>query len=249
MKTITHTLSAVVAVALLSVSAEAQSPDAGRLIRDIGNVVEQVSGQRLNYTLPYPQPMPCPGLPYPQPQPLPSPEPAPASYFLGVYTSTVVVSGAGGTPEEGPAAYVVPGYEQEVYGQRVNQIVPNSPAFHAGLEPGDILVNANGYALDSQDILRAVIASSEGYMEIQVLDSRSGQLVWVIAETDPQNSQPMVAARSASGRAPQAQTTSQPSVRTQRNTSGRRTMQQRSANESFGGSPIRRPPVRRIAPR
>jgi membrane-associated protease RseP (regulator of RpoE activity) len=96
----------------------------------------------------------------------------------------------------------VPGYGEQVYGQRINRIVPNSPAFHAGLEAGDVIINANGYAMDSRQQLQAAINTSQGYLEMQVLDSRSHQLVWVVAQTDSQGGGPLAAARpqSFSGR-------------------------------------------------
>jgi membrane-associated protease RseP (regulator of RpoE activity) len=197
----TITIAAAVCVSLFSVSSPATAGDPlEKLIGKVGRIVDLTypapRPTPLPYPLPYPQPCPQP-TPYPLPGPLPSPQPAPSSYFLGVYTSTVAVGIPGGEATgEGPQAYVVPGYGEQAYGQRINSIVSNSPAFHAGLEPGDILVNANGIALDSDEILRAAIAQSEGYMEMQVLDSRSGALVWVVAETDPQNSVPAVASSS-----------------------------------------------------
>jgi membrane-associated protease RseP (regulator of RpoE activity) len=205
----TTTILTALAVTMLSLSSPATAGDPlEKLLGKVGKYVEITypapRPTPLPYPLPYPRPVPTPcpqpvpapwePAPIPLPGPVPSPQPAPSAYFLGVYTSTVAISLPGAGPVDGgPQAYVVPGYGEQVYGQRVNQIVPNSPAFHAGLEPGDILVNANGTAMESEDILRAAIAQSEGYMELQVLDSRSGQLVWVVAETDAQNSVPMVA--------------------------------------------------------
>jgi membrane-associated protease RseP (regulator of RpoE activity) len=200
----TTTIVATLAVALAGLAPHATAADP--LDKLLDKVVK-------NLKFPYPTPVnpPCllPGGPWepgfrplpaprpePMPYPLPYPAPAPTTYFLGVYTSTVAVSMPGGGAVDGPQAYVVPGYGEQVFGQRVNKIVPNSPAFHAGLEPGDILVNANGIALDSDELLRAAIAESEGYLEMQVLGSRSGQLVWVIAETDPQNPMPAFASSS-----------------------------------------------------
>jgi membrane-associated protease RseP (regulator of RpoE activity) len=202
----TTTILTALAVTMLSLSSPAAAGDPlEKLLRKVDKYVDVTyptpRPTPLPYPLPYPRPAPCllPGLtPCPEPgfRPLPAPAPAPVSYFLGVYTSTVAVSLPGGGAADGPQVYVVPGYGEQVYGQCINNIVPNSPAFHAGLEPGDILVNANGVALDSDEILRGAIAQSEGYMELQVLDSRSGALVWVVAETDPQNAVPAVATSS-----------------------------------------------------
>jgi membrane-associated protease RseP (regulator of RpoE activity) len=143
----------------------------------------------------------------------------------------------------------VPGYGEQVYGQRINNIVPNSPAFHAGLEPGDILVNANGIALDSDEILRAAIAESEGYMEIQVLDSRSGAMVWVVAETDPQNPVPAFASSSnlSTARTAFKAKSNQRAGSEKAGTAGRSTRSvkslSRKAPQTSNGN--RRPPVRR----
>jgi membrane-associated protease RseP (regulator of RpoE activity) len=201
--------------------------------------------------IPCPQPAPTPWEPAPIPLPGPVPSPAPSSYFLGVYTSTVAISLPGTGPVDGgPQAYVVPGYGEQVNGQRINRVVPNSPAFHAGLEPGDIMVNANGLAMDSEDDLRAAIAQSEGYMELQVLDSRSGQLVWVVAETDAQNSVPMVASGGDLNAARMAfKTKSSQRVSSAKSSTPGRSMQgavkslPRQVSPSGNGD--RRPPVRR----
>jgi hypothetical protein len=207
---------------------------------------------------PYPQPapLPCPEpapLPCPEPTPFPypTPEPEPVSYFLGVYTSTVPVDLPGAGPSDGgPRVYVVPGYGEQVYGQRINQIVPNSPAFHAGLEPGDILVNANGLPMDSDQDLRDAIAGSQGYMEMQVLDSRSGQLVWVVAETDPQNSIPMAVSASSLSAARKVFNTkrSQRTLSTKAKAPSRSTQirtHSTTRRVSHTGDVVRRPPVRR----
>lgn len=131
---------------------------------------------------------------------LPGPGPVTDGYFLGVKVSTVPVDlygggGGGGGEESGPVTMVVPGAGETVYGQRINYIVPNSPAYNAGLEEGDILLDANGYPMDSLDDLQYAISTSEGILEMKVLDYRSGQLLWVIAETDPTNTSPVYAAQ------------------------------------------------------
>jgi membrane-associated protease RseP (regulator of RpoE activity) len=257
----TITIAAALAVTMMSLSSPATAGDPlEKLIRKVEKYVDVTyptpRPTPLPYPLPYPRPAPCllPDLtPWPEPGfrplPAPAPAPAPASYFLGVYTSTVAVSLPGGGAADGPQAYVVPGYGEQVYGQRINSIVPNSPAFHAGLEPGDILVNANGIALDSDEILRGAIAESEGYMELQVLDSRSGALVWVVAETDPQSPVPAVASSSnlntartafktkSTQRAPSAK------VGATRSTQRRVTSAPRQVQSTENGN--RRPPVRR----
>ncbi len=192
----------------------------------------------------------------PNPVTDPYPMPQPTGYFLGVYTSTVPVDIYGGSGEEQPVAassdnraFVVPGYGDAVYGQRINKIVPNSPAFHAGLEPGDIIVDANGLPMDSKEDLVAAVQASAGYLEMKVLDGRSGNLVWVVAETDPQDPNPVfTTTRQPSGSQPafrtQVQSPNQPRRKTNNGGNLNRQLndQIRSAIETFGG---RRPPVRR----
>lgn len=180
----------------------------------------------------------------PQPQPV-DPGPVTSGYFLGVYTSTVPVSGpVGGQPGGGPVAMVVPGYGETVYGQRIDQIVPNSPAYHAGLEPGDIIVSANGRAMDSKQDLIAAIQSSQGYLEMQVQDINTGQLQWVVAETGAPGQGPVLTSRNQSNDSPRV---NPPSYNLGRNRNLRQTAEQftdqvRSTVEQFGG---RRPPVGR----
>lgn len=140
---------------------------------------------------------------YPGPGPVGPIQPPPVvsdGYFLGVTVSTVEVDVVGGgidigEPDSGPVAFVAPGYGEAVYGQRINTIVPNSPAFHAGLEPGDILIDGNGFPMDSLADLQHAINTSEGILEMKVLDNRSGNLMWVVAETDPTNTSPVFAAQ------------------------------------------------------
>jgi membrane-associated protease RseP (regulator of RpoE activity) len=260
----TITILAALAVTLVSISSPASAGDPlDKLLRKVGKYVEITyptpRPTPLPYPLPYPrpvptpcpQPVPTPWEPTPYPLPGPVPSPAPSSYFLGVYTSTVAISLPGDGPADGgPQAYVVPGYGEPVYGQRINRVVPNSPAFHAGLEPGDIVVNANGSAMESEEIMRAAIAQSEGYMELQVLDSRSGQLVWVVAETDAQNSVPMVASSGNLNAARKAfKTKSSQRVSSAGTGTRSRTMQgpTRSLPRQVqpAGNGDRRPPVRR----
>jgi hypothetical protein len=104
--------------------------------------------------------------------------------------------------------------------------------------------------MESEEILRAAIAQSEGYMELQVLDSRSGQLVWVVAETDAQNSVPMVASSSNLNAARKAFKTKS-SQRMQFTKAGTPSRSIRVPVKAAprqlpqAGSPDRRPPVRR----
>ncbi len=217
---------------------------AGAPAQQVRRIVRQAN-QRIGRSCPQPQPCPQPGPigdPYPAPTPLPGPYPQPSTYFLGVYTSTVPVDQGGSLPD-GPQLQVVPGYGQQVYGQRVNQIVPNSPAFHAGLEEGDIILHANGYPMDSRQQLQAAIDTSEGYLEMQVRDARSGQIVWVVAETDPQNSVPMAAA--SRKQAPQ----NVPSSRTLRNSQRTNATAPTASSNRSSGRPASRLQTRPTPPR
>ncbi len=191
---------------------------------------------------PYPTPCPTP-TPYPQPGPVvnpnPAPQPYPSSYFLGVYTTTVAVDRGGAVPS-GPQVRVVPGYGEQVYGQRIDRIVANSPAFHAGLEPGDTIINANGYAMDNREQLQAAIDNSRGYLEMQVLDGRTSQIVWVVAETQAQGGGPLVT-RTQTGFNGSSRM-AQPSGSTSSFTRSSAATNSMSAPQGTGG---RRAPVRR----
>ncbi len=62
---------------------------------------------------------------------------------------------------------------------KVTQVDRDSPAARAGIEPGDILVKANGVALASQDQLNALFGESRGDFAVTVRDVRSGRDVLV----------------------------------------------------------------------
>jgi hypothetical protein len=49
--------------------------------------------------------------------------------------------------------------------------------------------------MDSLADLQHAINTSEGILEMKVLDNRSGNLMWVVAETDPTNTSPVFAAQ------------------------------------------------------
>lgn len=176
------------------------------------------------------------------PVPLPGP-PAVDGYFLGVTVSTVPVDlygggGDGGDDSGTPVTFVVPGAGETVYGQRINSVVPNSPAFYAGLEPGDILIDANGYPMDTLDDLHYAINTSEGILEMKVLDGRSGQLLWVVAETDPTNNSPVFASK-VKAKKLSAQRKNQSSSSPQTRTRNSNSNNQRSGNQQRRGSNLR----------
>lgn len=109
-------------------------------------------------------------------------------YFLGVWTTAVQLSanpamGMGGPMMQGGVGQTVsqtpliaPGAGQPVLALRIDNIVPFSAALRAGLEPGDILISANGYQLHCRDQLHRAIRHSNGVMQMLVLDGRTGQL-------------------------------------------------------------------------
>lgn len=120
--------------------------------------------------------------------PLPGPPAAqPASYFLGVYTTTVRLPGFGGPiGPVGPVAAAQPrvqirprivpqpGPAPQAYGQRVDRVVPGSPAARAGLEPGDILVTGNQRPLTCKQALVSAINQSGGHLRLTVINVRTG---------------------------------------------------------------------------
>jgi membrane-associated protease RseP (regulator of RpoE activity) len=136
-------------------------------------------GQYTTYPYP-PTKITCP---FPVPQPQPQPLPQPVGYQLGVTARTVPVEG--GQPVEAfrqeVGVRVAPGYGQTVYGQMVLSVVPDSPAYHAGLEPGDIIVDANGIPMDNGQNLQSAIRNSNGRVEMKVLDVRTNNITWVVA--------------------------------------------------------------------
>jgi len=128
---------------------------------------------------------PIPGVAPIQPQ---------VSYFLGVYTRTVQLPPTG--PVVGPVGPLavqvqprvvpLPGPAPQIYGQQVTQVVPGSPAARVGLEPGDILVTGNRIPLTCRQRLTQAIGQSRGYLQLGVINVRTGQLVHLTAYPDPQ---------------------------------------------------------------
>lgn len=128
------------------------------------------------------------------PTPMPAPQPT-GSYFLGVYTSCVPLPYNNGPmgpvamnqPRVQIAPSVTPLPSPVRYGQRVNSVVPGSPAAQIGLEPGDILVTGNNIPLSSKQSLLRAINSSGGYLQLQVINVRTGQMTPLTAYPQSQN--------------------------------------------------------------
>jgi len=110
-----------------------------------------------------------------------------ASYFLGVYTSTVRLPDSGPIGPVGPVAAVqprimpLPGPVGPHYGQRVDNVVPGSPAARIGLEPGDVLVTGNHIPLTCKGELLRAINQSGGHLQLTVINIRTGQPTSVTA--------------------------------------------------------------------
>ena len=116
-------------------------------------------------------------------RPLPLPRPVPKCYHLGVWTTLVELV----TPEEQPAAVYgepttqVAAGQHPTYGLQIDRLVRFSAAERAGLEPGDVLLSANGISLQCKKDLLQAIRDSHGRLILQVLDVRTGQITAVKA--------------------------------------------------------------------
>lgn len=115
------------------------------------------------------------------------------NYFLGVWTTPVQLSAHPAMNINGPMAqagvgqaaaqtpWIAPGAGQPVFALRIDNIVQFSAAQRAGLQPGDLLISANGYQLHCRDQLHRAIRHSKGVMQLLVLDGRTGQLTSITA--------------------------------------------------------------------
>jgi S1-C subfamily serine protease len=61
-------------------------------------------------------------------------------------------------------------------GLQITQVAPGETAPRAGLEAGDILLEANGEPLRSQEDLLRVISRSGGSLRLTIRDVRTGRL-------------------------------------------------------------------------
>ncbi|MEM9644606.1 MAG: PDZ domain-containing protein [Planctomycetota bacterium] len=147
--------------------------------------------------------------------PQPVQPPPTGGFFLGVYTSTVLLPHFGPVPHVAlsqngpqnpnppqlqvqpsisvqphiqvqPRVMPHPGPAPQQYGQRVNQVVPGSSAARAGLEPGDILVTANRVRLHCRTDLVRAINQSGGHLMLNVIDVRTGSVTRLAAYPDAQ---------------------------------------------------------------
>ncbi len=172
--------------------------------------------------------------------------PQPQTYRLGVQARTVTVDGS--TPIEASnqrvGVRVAPGYGEAVYGQLIVSVAPDSPAYHAGLEPGDIIVDANGVPMDNGQNLSYAVQNSGGRLEMKVVDVRTNQLTWVVAivgESPIDNGEIVeTSVRPQLFKVAQSQPQRQPPQ-----TLGRVKQTSAQPNPVSAGTSDRRPPVRR----
>lgn len=50
----------------------------------------------------------------------------------------------------------------------VQEVSPMSPAYFAGLEPGDMILSVNGFGFDSETTLTDIIRDSDGFITLEV---------------------------------------------------------------------------------
>ncbi|MBX6314658.1 MAG: PDZ domain-containing protein [Isosphaeraceae bacterium] len=62
-------------------------------------------------------------------------------------------------------------------GLQITQVTPGSPAQRAGLEPGDIILEANGQPTRTPDELLRAIHEADGSLRLTIRDVRSGRLL------------------------------------------------------------------------
>lgn len=102
------------------------------------------------------------------PGPFP-PQPPPPAYSLGIYAAPTVVTAPPYRPRPGQPRLIGPGAEAPVRGLQVTSVTFGGPAARAGLQVGDVIYQANNAATDTNEALRAVIASSDGLARLWVL--------------------------------------------------------------------------------
>ncbi|WP_158633758.1 PDZ domain-containing protein [Tautonia sociabilis] len=165
---------------------------------DVLNHVAQTSVQFINIRTGLPQtnwvqiPAPGPVPPFPNPNPNPFPPPAPPlgplPYTLGV---TTVLTTVGNAPVPASPYLNQPNLAMRpAYGLQVTSVSPGSAAHRSGLEPGDVILSANGQPMSDAHALRRVIASSNGVLNLVVRDVRNpGHNVTVTVTLDPTGGQ------------------------------------------------------------
>lgn len=115
--------------------------------------------------------------------------PPPPPRGLGVYTTVVNVNPYGIPNPADPQGL-------PVYGLRVESLVPNGPAQRAGVEPGDVILLANGARVRSIADLRLYTSRWSGPLPLGIVDVRTGNLVTVYPHLGPSGYPPVVVAPS-----------------------------------------------------
>ncbi|MFV2065483.1 MAG: hypothetical protein ACC645_00775 [Pirellulales bacterium] len=112
----------------------------------------------------------------------------PPIYLLGVWTTPVEIEPgpsplavAGGI---GPALQVVPVQSHPLHGLRIDAFTPHSAADHGGLEPGDVLITANGRPMNCKQDLRLAVLSSQGHLQLLVIKGRTGETVTMVVHPE-----------------------------------------------------------------
>jgi hypothetical protein len=70
-------------------------------------------------------------------------------------------------------------------GLQITQVQPGGAAQRAGLEPGDVILEANGAATPSQEDLLRAISQSGGTLKVTIRDVRTGRLTTAEATLRP----------------------------------------------------------------
>ncbi|MCO8124465.1 PDZ domain-containing protein [Stieleria sp. TO1_6] len=92
------------------------------------------------------------------------------------------IQAAGGSPQPGAAGIGITAQRVNIGRQtalKVTGVTPGSPAANAGIETGDILVEANRVALESESQLATAYRDSRGEFSLTVRDVRTGRDVLV----------------------------------------------------------------------
>jgi membrane-associated protease RseP (regulator of RpoE activity) len=99
--------------------------------------------------------------------------------LIAVFTLMGLASGANAQPTLKPDAQptLKPGLKPDrfpMFGLKVFNVVPGSPAARVGFEPGDIIVSVNGQPVSSLADLNRELSRSIGAARLEVLDARTG---------------------------------------------------------------------------
>jgi membrane-associated protease RseP (regulator of RpoE activity) len=58
---------------------------------------------------------------------------------------------------------------------QITSVIPGTAAARAQFDPGDIIVSANGYSMQSPDNIRWIVANSGGALNMLIINVRTGQ--------------------------------------------------------------------------